>query len=307
MASADLTLPDLTGRHAIVTGANSGLGLETARRLAGAGAHVVMAVRNLDKGAAAETGIRQSVPEASLQLESLDLSSLSSVESFAGRVDRPVDVLVLNAGVMAVPERHTTPDGFELQLGTNYLGHFALAGRLLPRLKAGTEPVVVSLSSIMHITGRIDLDDLQGERRYGAWKAYGQSKLAMLMYALELHRRAEREGWTLRSNAAHPGFTRTHLQTSGPGMGATGFKAVTAKVGQVGGRIPGLSMDVAQGALPSLLAAVSPDSGAYFGPGGLAEMTGAPGPARSSARARDAAMAAALWERSEELTGVSYA
>jgi NAD(P)-dependent dehydrogenase (short-subunit alcohol dehydrogenase family) len=303
MTTAALDLPDLTGRLAVVTGANSGIGLEAARRLAGAGAEVVLACRNPQRGAEAVADVRGSHPMARVSTTPLDLSSLASVESFSSELlaaGRPLHLLVNNAGVMAIPARETTVDGFELQLGTNYLGHFALTARLLPLLRQAPDPVVVSLSSLAHLTGRIDLADLQSNS-YGPWKAYGQSKLAMLMFALHLHRL----GLGVRSNAAHPGFTRTHLQSSGPMHNATGLRKISAKLTLAGMRLPFIAQEAAQGALPTLLAATSPFSGAYFGPGGPGEMTGAPKQARMRPKARDVVIAQQLFAASEQLTGVA--
>ncbi|MFE9689952.1 SDR family oxidoreductase [Micromonospora sp. NPDC005806] len=303
------TVPDQSGQLAVVTGANSGIGLETARRLAAAGAEVILAVRNTGKGSAAAADLRAGTPGVRLRVEELDLSRLASVADFAGRLTahgRPVDLLVNNAGVMAVPTRHTTADGFELQFGTNHLGHFALTGRLLPLLVAARRPRVVTLSSGTHHFGRIDFDDLQGERRYRAQRAYAQSKLATLMFADELQRRSDRHGWGLLSNAAHPGATRTNLQSAGPslGRGRTEIPFSTRLTMQ----IPGFWQDVDQGALPTLYAATSPGAigGEYYGPDGPFGLTGQPAVAGKSRRARDASVAERLWRESERLTGVTY-
>ncbi|MEU5564473.1 SDR family oxidoreductase [Micromonospora musae] len=303
------TVPDQSGRLAVVTGANSGLGLETARRLAAAGAEVILAVRDVRKGDLAADDIRATTAAARLRVEQLDLSRLASVADFAHRLTahgRTLDLLVNNAGVMAVPTRHTTADGFELQFGTNHLGHFALTGRLLPLLMAGHEPRVITLSSGTHHFGRIDFDDLQGERRYRAQRAYAQSKLATLMFADELQRRSDRYDWHLLSNAAHPGATRTNLQTAGPSLGRA--RTAMPLSTRLTLRIPGFWQDVDRGALPTLYAATSPHAagGEYYGPGGPFGLTGEPTVARKSRRARDAAVAARLWQESERLTGVSY-
>ncbi|MER7891074.1 SDR family oxidoreductase [Micromonospora sp. NPDC094482] len=302
-------LPDQSGRLAVVTGANSGVGLETARRLAAAGAEVILAVRNTDKGDTAAADIRDTTPDARLRVEELDLSRLASVADLARRLTaagRPLDLLVNNAGVMAVPTRHTTADGFELQFGTNHLGHFALTGRLLPLLTAGNRPRVVTLSSGTHHFGRIDFDDLQSERRYSAQRAYAQSKLATLMFADELQRRSDRHGWGLLSNAAHPGATRTNLQAAGPSLGRDRTEIPFST--RLTMRIPGFWQDVDQGALPTLYAATSPDAagGEYYGPKGPFGLTGPPAVARKSRRARDTGVAERLWRDSEQLTGVSY-
>jgi NAD(P)-dependent dehydrogenase (short-subunit alcohol dehydrogenase family) len=248
--------------------------------------------------------IRSLAPQAKLRLELLDLASLASVADFAKRLlaeGRPLDLLINNAGVMALPTRQTTADGFEMQLGTNYLGHYALTAQLLPLLRDAPAPRVVNLSSLAHQQGRIDFDDLQGEHRYRAWKAYSQSKLAMLMFALELQRRSDAQGWGLMSNAAHPGFARTELIPNGPG--AKGVLWNISKLLQ-----PLMSQSAAAGALPTLYAATSPDAkpSAYYGPNGFYELKGAPAPARIFAKARDTAVAARLWEVSEKLTGVAF-
>jgi NAD(P)-dependent dehydrogenase (short-subunit alcohol dehydrogenase family) len=307
-ATVDIEIPDQTGKLAIVTGANSGIGLETARRLAAAGAQVILAVRNPTKGAAAVADLRENDPGVDVSAESLDLSDLASVREFAEimvALDRPVDLLVNNAGIMAVPSRELTADGFELQFGTNYLGHFALTGRLLPLLRRARAARVVTLSSSAARFGRINLADLQGERHYSAWRAYGQSKLADLMFAFELARRSAEYGWAVTSTAAHPGSTHTNLQSTGHNVGresqGTGLIGVLMK-------FPGLSQYPPQGALPTLYAATSPDAVAagYYAPNGFQEMNGLPVPAVVPRRALDGKTAAALWDVGEELTGVRY-
>jgi NAD(P)-dependent dehydrogenase (short-subunit alcohol dehydrogenase family) len=218
-------IPDQSGTLAIVTGATGGLGLETALGLAGAGAEVILAGRNPAKGRAAEALIRARHGAAKARFEMIDLASLASVTAFADRLlaaDRPIDSLVNNAGVMALRRRATTRDGFEMQFGTNYVSHFALTARLLPLLNAA-KARVVQLSSIVHRSGTIRLDDLNHEHGYKAWPVYAQSKLAMLMFALELDRRAKENGWGLTSVAAHPGFARTELIANGPAIGAGVF------------------------------------------------------------------------------------
>ena len=289
---------------AIVTGANSGIGLETARTLASSGYTVVLAVRSPERGRAAAAGLSGDV-----RVAPLDLASLASVSAFARRLrqdGRPVDLLINNAGVMAVPARHTTADGFELQFGTNYLGHFALTARLLPLLVAAPAPRVVSLGSGMHFFGRIDLDDLQSERSYSPARAYAGSKLAMLMFAGELQRRSDAAGWGLLSTAAHPGAARTNLQTTGPTLG-TGRGEASLLV-RLGMRVPGMWQDAAGGALPTLYAALDPaaEPGGYYGPRNFFGLTGPAGPARRSRRARDTAMARRLWDASVALTGVTW-
>ncbi|MGH2760284.1 MAG: SDR family oxidoreductase [Actinomycetota bacterium] len=308
MRKKDMAIPDLTGRLAVVTGANSGIGLETARRLAGAGAEVVLAVRSTDKGHRAADEITAAHPGAKVHVDELDLSSLKSVEAFAtemaGRA-RTLDILINNAGVMAPPKRHTTSDGFELQLGTNHLGHFALTGRLLPLLVGAGTSRVVTVSSGAHKTGTIDFDDLQSERSYGPWKAYGRSKLANLLFAQELNRLSVKSGWGVLSNAAHPGATRTNLQTTGPNLGRDGQRLL----GRLALKIPGMWQEVDTGALPTLYAATSPDAvgAAYYGPDGPFELRGMPTTAKKSRRATDEDVTVRLWRTSEDLTGVSYA
>ncbi|WP_035850717.1 SDR family oxidoreductase [Kitasatospora azatica] len=303
----DIVVPDQRGRLTVVTGANSGIGFETARRLALAGADTVLAVRDPAKGEAAAARIRADGGER-VSVATLDLASLDSVASFADVLlerGRPVDLLVNNAGVMAVPTRHTTKDGFELQFGTNHLGHFALTGRLLPLLRAAARPRVVTVSSLAARRGRIDLTNLNAERRYRPWDAYGRAKLANLIFAQELDRLSGRHDWGIRSVAAHPGFTRTNLQRSGPLMGR---EAGAFNPGELVLQLPGLAQDPVYGALPSLVAATSERAvgGGYYGPDGPFELTGLPAAARVPRRARDLATAARLWTASEQLTGVAF-
>src|ERR1700743_1981926 len=219
------TVPDLSGKLVVVTGANSGLGFGLSRRLSAAGADVIMAIRNRAKGEAAIDEIRKTVPDAKLSIKSLDLSSLSSVAALGEELNgdgRPIDILINNAGVMTPPERDATADGFELQFGSNHLGHFALTAHVLPLLRAAKGARVVSLSSLAaRQSGRIHFDDLQFEKSYSAMQAYGQSKLAVLMFARELDRRSRAAGWGIVSTAAHPGLTTTNLQISGPSHGRT--------------------------------------------------------------------------------------
>lgn len=282
-------IADQTGRRFIVTGANSGLGEVTARALGAAGADVVLACRDTTKGDAVARSIG---PRA--HARELDLADLESVHAFAHTVDT-VDVLINNAGVMAVPYRRTV-DGFEMQFGTNHLGHFALTGLLLPKITDR----VVTMSSGLHQIGRIHLDDLDYERRrYHRWAAYGQSKLANLMFAFELDRRLAAADSSLKSLAAHPGYARTNLQ------GHT--ETIQDSLMKFSGGFLGQSAEM--GALPELYAATSPDvtSGLYIGPDGPFEQRGYPKIVGCSARARDRAVAAALWGRSEKLTGVRFA
>jgi NAD(P)-dependent dehydrogenase (short-subunit alcohol dehydrogenase family) len=298
-------VPELAGRSAVVTGANSGLGLETARALARRGAHVVLACRDLDKARAAVDSIERERPAGRVEARALDLASLASVRAFAeacAAAHSALELLVNNAGVMAIPRRRTA-DGFEMQLGTNHLGHFALTGLLLPCLLAAPGARVVSVSSTVHRIGRIDFDDLQGERRYGAWRAYAQSKLANLLFAFELQRRLSAAKVDAISAAAHPGYAATELQFVGPRLKGS---SLGASVMAFGNRL--FAQDAAMGALPTLYAATAPDvrGGDYFGPDGLAEMRGHPRRVGASRRARDAEAAARLWEASEQLTGVRW-
>ena len=306
MASFTLDdIPDLSGKLAVVTGATGGLGLETALGLAGAGAEVALVGRNPAKGREAAALIRARHPGATVWFEQVDLASLASIKDFADEMlaeGRPIDILVNNAGVMAVPKRQTTADGFELQFGTNYLSHFALTGRLLPLLKAGRARVV-QLASIAHKGGRIRLDDLNAEHGYKPWPVYQQSKLAMLMFAIELQRRSDANGWDLTSVAAHPGYAHTDLFTNGPGDGGGALYAWILRLFE---KFAGHS--AAAGALPTLMAATLPDvtPGGYYGPQGWQDLKGPPGPARVRPQARDPQVARQLWEASERLTGVSF-
>jgi NAD(P)-dependent dehydrogenase (short-subunit alcohol dehydrogenase family) len=299
--STQAEIPSQLGRTAVVTGATGGLGYETALALAKAGAEVILTGRDDQKGRSAIEKISRDVIGAKVSYEHLDLASLASVVDFAQRMQarQSLDLLINNAGVMALPRRQTTADGFEMQFGTNHLGHFALTARLMPLLRQASGPRVVSVSSLAHRTGLIDFGDLQGERVYSPWKAYGQSKLATLMFALELQRRSDAAGWNLISSAAHPGFARTNLFARGPGgllSLATDFAA------------PLFGHSAADGARPMLFAATSPEArpGAYYGPGGIGELRGAPAPALIMPQARDAAAAARLWDVSEKLADTSF-
>src|SRR5271166_6036011 len=307
------TVPDLSGKLAIVTGANSGLGFGLARRLSAAGADVVMAIRNRAKGEAAIEEIRASVPDAKLTIKPLDLSSLASVAALGEQLNaegRPIDILINNAGVMTPPERDTTEDGFELQFGSNHLGHFALTAHLLPLLRAAQRARVVSLSSLAaRQSGKIHFDDLQFEKSYAAMSAYGQSKLANLMFARELDRRSREAGWGVTSSAAHPGLTKTNLQISGPSHGRE-KPATMERLYKLSWRLtPFLWQEIDEGILPALYAATSPqaEGGAFYGPHGIYEANGGGvTAAKVPARARDEADSRQLWEISEKLTGVSY-
>jgi len=292
-------IPDQSGRTAVVTGANSGLGLVTARELARAGASVVMACRNLDKGHAAVETVRAAVPDAQVQLDELDLASLSSVHSFAERFRAThdgLDLLINNAGVMAAPRRRTA-DGFELHFGTNHLGHFALTTALLDAMEGREDARVVTLSSNAHKFGRIAFDNLNGDRHYFRWRAYGQSKLSNLLFALELDRRLRAEGSSVKSLAAHPGYAATNLQSAAPPL-------LDRLVMKVGNSVVAQSDEM--GALPVLYAATQPglQGGTYVGPDGPGEHRGHPKVVQPNRAARDPETARRLWEVSERMTAV---
>jgi NAD(P)-dependent dehydrogenase (short-subunit alcohol dehydrogenase family) len=298
-------IPDLSGRTAVVTGANSGLGFESALALARAGAEVVLACRDQTKGADAADRITGSVPSATLSLEPLDLSDLSSVRAFAAAIGERhagLDILLNNAGVMAIPRRETA-DGFEMQFGTNHLGHFALTGLLLDSLLARPGARVVNVSSTVAQVGRIRFDDLQGVRKYGKWSAYSQSKLANQLFTLELDRRATASGVDLISVAAHPGYAATNLQAVGPQMSGS---SLMERMTDIGNKLFGQS--AAGGALPSLYGATAPgvSGGQYFGPDGFMAQRGAPKAVSFVKAAKDPVAARRLWEVSEELTGVRF-
>jgi NAD(P)-dependent dehydrogenase (short-subunit alcohol dehydrogenase family) len=299
-------IPDQTGRTVLVTGATSGLGLRSAEALAARGAHVLLAGRNPDKLATSLEQVRGRATGAAPEGVALDLTDLQSVRAAADEVgDRveQLDVLMNNAGVMAVP-KGVTADGFESQLGTNHLGHFALTAHLLPALLHAPAPRVVTTSSVAHRTGRMRWDDLQWERgRYSRWAAYGQSKLANLLFAFELDRRAGRAGTALCSVAAHPGYADTHLQRVGPELEGNRVKEAFFALGNLL-----IAQSDAQGALPQLCAATMPDvaGGEYWGPDGPGEVRGHPKRVGASGRATDEADAARLWAVSEELTGVAF-
>jgi NAD(P)-dependent dehydrogenase (short-subunit alcohol dehydrogenase family) len=290
-------IPDQTGRTFLVTGANSGLGLETARALARRRARVVMAVRNEAKGRAAMADIGDTVPGADLELRRLDLADLDSVKAFADDFDGPLDVLINNAGIM-IPPRALTRQGHESQFGTNHLGHFALTGLLLDRIEKGQDPRVVTVSSLAHRSGRIHFDDLTGEHRYGPIRYYEQSKFANMLFALELDRRLRAAGSPVRSLAAHPGFSDTELMQSANAFGRA--------VGRLA--MPFVTQSAAAGALPQLYAATDPraESGQYFGPNGRKARKGWPVQEQPVETAKDPETARRLWEVSETLTGVRF-
>ena len=298
-------MPDQSGRIALVTGGNGGLGYETSKALAAAGAHVVMACRNLAKAETAAARIREARPDASLEVVACDLSSQASAtkaaEEIRSRHER-IDLFIANAGVMATPRR-ITGDGWELQLATNHLGHWTLAGRLLDRLLDVPGSRVVTVTSFLHKIGRIDFDDLHGKRLYNRWLAYGQSKLANLLFAHELSRRLLAAGQPTLSAAAHPGYSATELQIAGPSLGG---KRVLPGLMGLGNRL--LAQRAAMGALPTLYAATAPKvvSGTLIGPDGPFEMRGYPEVVAPSRRAQDPRLAARLWDVSEQLTGVRF-
>lgn len=303
-------LPEQTGRRAIVTGANSGIGFPTALELARHGAAVVVASRDQAKGEAAVARIRSSVAGARVEFSHLDLASLSSIRAFAEReLERGagLDLLINNAGVFAPAKRQETKDGFELQFGTNVLGHFALTGLLMPALEraaatAAESPRVVMVASIAHKRGAIKFNDLQYRDGYSPTKSYGQSKLADLMLAFELDRRLRSKGSRILSVAAHPGVANTNLFQVGD------FGAAERALRRVSGHAIGFLLNSdAEGALPTLFAATAAEaqSGGYYGPQGFAEMRGGDvGPAKVAAQARDQAAGERLWRICEELTGV---
>ncbi|AMV48768.1 SDR family oxidoreductase [Paraburkholderia caribensis] len=291
-------IPSQRGRTAVVTG-TGGLGFQDALALARAGANVIIAGRNPSKGAAAVNQIRQSVPGANVTFGILDLASLESIEAFGEslRSSRDsLDLLINNAAVMTPPKRQVTSDGFELQFGTNYLGHFALTAQLLPLLRKGNKPRVVSLSSVAARSGTINFDDLQAERNYRPMPVYGQSKLACLMFALELQRRSDAAGWGIQSIAAHPGISRTDLLPNGAGAWSA--------LGMARRYMWFLFQPAAQGALPTIFAATSPQAqgGVYYGPDKLGETRGYPAVAKIPPQALDTSVAARLWIESEVLT-----
>ncbi len=299
-------MPDMTGRTAIVTGANSGLGLRTTGALAAHGADVTLAVRSLERGAAAVEQIRGRTPGAQVRVRRLDLADLASVHDFAQswseEFDGGLDLLVNNAGIMAIPRR-TTADGFEMQLGTNHLGHFALTGLLLPALVARPRSRVVTVSSQAHRMGSMHFDDLMGERSYRSWGAYGQSKLANLLFTAELQRRLDAGGIATLSMAAHPGYAATNLQSVGP---ATSGRSWLRRPADLAARL--LAQSAEMGALPTLFAATAAGlpGNSYAGPDGFMERQGHPRLVDRSKAAKSTSDAHRLWDVSERLTGVTY-
>ena len=295
MAWTESNIPDQCGKTAIVTGSNTGVGFETARALTQKNAHVILACRNEQKGNDAARRIRDGFPDAKVEVMTLDLSSLASIRSFSESVLRKhekLDLLINNAGVMTPPHGETT-DGFELQFGTNYLGHFALTGLLIDRINMTPASRIIPVSSIAHYQGKIDFNNLNAERSYRRYRAYAQSKLAVLIFAYELQRRLEKSGSKTLSIPSHPGVTRSELVRHSLAL------QLLEKV---------ISQDTPLGALPLLRAAVDPQArgGEYYGPGGLSKMRGNAQPGGSSRRSRDERVAERLWQVSEELTAVRY-
>lgn len=298
-------IPDLSGKIIVVTGANSGIGFEAARELARHHAHVVLACRNPSKAASALTAIRAAAPDATVEVMQLDLASLASVRDFAAAFRQQhnrLDVLCNNAGIMAIPLTRTA-DGFEMQIGTNHLGHFALTGLVLDILLATPHSRVVNVSSGAHRIGRMQFDDLNWERSYGKWRAYGQSKLANLLFTYELQRRLSKRAATTISVACHPGYAATNLQAVGPQMEKS---SRMERLMEVGNRL--IAQSALMGALPTLYAATAPDvaGGDFIGPDGLGQNWGNPRKVASNRRSHDAPSAARLWELSEQLTGVHF-
>jgi NAD(P)-dependent dehydrogenase (short-subunit alcohol dehydrogenase family) len=296
-------IPSQTGRVAVVTGANSGIGWHTALELARAGSDVILTVRSEDKGHTAVESIRRLLPRARVRAELLDLANLQSIRAFAERMKREprLDLLVNNAGVMSVPKREVTKDGFERQLGTNYLGPFVLTGLLFPILRRSPWPRITTVSSGAANMGlrRINFDDLQWEKSYSPWKAYCQSKLADLIMTVELARRLSAKGIAMLTTAAHSGYARTNLQTSGPGKAQGLVERLAERIA---------SQDAAQGALPTLRAATEPDAEllSYYAPARFFHLKGAPVPISVPEPARDEIVGRLLWDVSEELTGVQF-
>lgn len=297
-------MPSQTGKTALVTGANSGIGYQAALELARHGAHVLLGCRNAAKGQAALQRLQCEARGASAEVVELDMASLASIRGFAASYaarGAALDLLINNAGVMALPTRELTPDGFERQFGTNHLGHFALTGLLMPQLLAALAPRVVTVASLAHRNGKIEFDNLQSERSYVPWDAYGASKLANILFAKELDRRARAAHSRLMSLAVHPGVSITNIFANGPGD--KGLKAVMVKL-----LAPVLMQKDDAGALPTLYAATSPDAkgGEYIGPDGLMELKGAPVVVQPRPQGLDTAVGERLWTVSEELTGVRY-
>jgi NAD(P)-dependent dehydrogenase (short-subunit alcohol dehydrogenase family) len=304
-------IPSQTGTQAVITGGSSGLGYQTALALARAGGDVILAGRDGAMAREALASIRQLAPGVLVRFERLDLANLESVADFAVRMaarDYPIDLLVNNAGIPEAAERRVTADGFEMQLGVNYLGHYALTAHLLPLLRRSRRPRVVQVSSLVHRQGSIQFDNLQMERGYNARAAHSRSKLASLMFALELQNRSDQKGWRLFSTAAHPGYVRPGYVLTEP----TWTGSAMLRSSSIGGKERKHPLTVGQtasdGALPTLFAATAPHArpGGFYGPTGRFELAGTPGPARINDKARDPEVARRLWDISESLTGVRW-
>ena len=302
-------IPNQSGRVAIVTGANSGLGYFTALDLARSGAAVTLAVRALAKGEKAKAEMLALAPGAALTVMELDVSSLASVTKFAADWQKAnpggLDLLINNAGVMAIPRR-TTVDGFEMQFGTNHLGHFALTGQLLPALAKRPGSRVVNVSSTAHRAGTMDWDDLMGEKSYSPWRRYGQSKLANLLFTSELNARFEDAGLAIKAMAAHPGYAATNLASVAPDMKGTRAEGLERRLMDWGART--IAQPAEWGALPTLFAATVVDlpGNSFIGPDGFAAQTGYPHVAKRNKKAQSVEDARRLWSVSETLTGVTY-
>ncbi|MFC6646129.1 oxidoreductase [Granulicella cerasi] len=300
-------IPSQTGKTAVVTGANSGIGYQAALELARAGAHVLLGARDVGKGDVAAAKIRAAVPNANVEVVALDMASLSSIHSFAESFAArgvALEILINNAGVMAIKDRELTVDGFEKQMGTNHLGHFALTGLLLPQLlysRDESSPRVVTVASLAHRGGKIELDNLNAETGYTPWGAYNNSKLANILFARELHRRLQGRALSLKSLAVHPGVSKTNIFQNG----LKGKDLKSLIMSSVGGF---MMQDDAMGALPTLFAATAPEArgGQYIGPDGFMAFKGYPTVEQPKPQALDDDMARKLWEKSEELTGVKY-
>lgn len=304
----DITVPDLSGKRAVLTGGSDGIGLVLARRLAAAGADLVLPVRNSGKGEAAVAEIRARFPRASITLHQLDLASLASIADFAGALvteGRPIDVLVSNAGVMTPPERRTTVDGLELQLGTNHLGHVALVAQLMPLLRAGRARIT-SQVSVAANSNEINWDDLNWDRSYHPMRAYSSSKIAFGLFGLELDRRSKAGGWGITSNICHPGVAPTNLLAAQPGIGRAADGRQIRMIRRLSAM--GIVGTPETAALPALFAATSPDAtgGRFYGPSRFQHMSGAPAEQEPYRRLRSVEDAQRIWQLSELLAGVSF-
>jgi NAD(P)-dependent dehydrogenase (short-subunit alcohol dehydrogenase family) len=293
-------VPETKQKRVVITGANTGIGYYTALELAKRGDHVTLACRNQDKADAAAAKIRAEAPNGTVDTATLDLADLGSVRRYAESAPESIDILINNAGVMMPAKRTETKDGFELQIGTNHLGHFALTGLLFPKLAADAK--ITTVASVAHRQRpKLDFDDLQLERGYNAQRGYANSKLANILFALELQRRIDKAGSKVTSNAAHPGISSTELYSSPDGLGSNKILATLAPIG-----LKFISQSARAGALPTLYAVDVAGGGTYSGPTSLFESRGKPGPASMTKMAQDPALAAQLWDASEKLTGVGY-